>query len=241
MPMAGWLLAAALAGGADAPVVRPERPLVETIEVRRALLTVRLDAKASAPAESCDTLTAGDLEATVGGAPAPVVAVDRVPRPRVYWLILDTSGSTGDRGQRRIAKDEAARYAREVLVPGRDVAIVLTIDEDLRRVCGPSDDPEALARAIEAIPPGAQSVLTDALDEVLAQIAGDRREHVVVFWTDGRDNLSLRAMPALRRRLEAAPNARIFPVVVQADAGTGSRIPPQWLFEIAEASGGRVS
>lgn len=241
MPTAGWLLAAALAGGSDPPAVHPERPLVETVKVRQAVVTVRLDAKGSASAGSCENLVAGDLTATIGGERVAIASVDRVPRPRMYWLILDTSGSTGDRGQRRIAKREAARYAREVLVRGRDLATVLTIDEDLRRVAGPTDDPDAIAEAIEGIPPGAQSLLTDALDDVLTQIAGDRREHVVVFWTDGRDGLSLRSMPALRRRLEAAPNARIFPVVVQADAGTGSRIPPQWLFEVAEASGGRVS
>lgn len=237
----GPTVAAIVALAADPGVVRPERPVVETVEVHRAIVTVRLDARGSAPEGACASLAPRDLAATFGGKPAAVIAVDRVPRPRMYWLILDTSGSTGDLGQRRLAKQEAARYAREVLVPGRDVAMVLTIDEDLRRVAGPDDDPEALVRAIEGIPPGAQSLITDALDEVLAQIAGDRREHVVLFWTDGRDGLSLRAMPALRRRLESASNARIFPVVVQGDAGTGSRTPPQLLFELAEATGGKVT
>ncbi|HEX6851313.1 MAG TPA: VWA domain-containing protein [Candidatus Polarisedimenticolaceae bacterium] len=241
MSSAGPALLAVLAAAAAPPALQPERPVVERVEVRRILVTVRLDAKGSAPPDSCDRLSAEDLEATIAGKPVKVVAADRVPRPRMYWLILDTSGSTADRGQRKLAKEEAARYAREVLVPGRDRAAVLTIDEDLRLVEPSSDDPEAIARAIEAIPPGAQSLITDALDEVLAQIAGDRREHVVVFWTDGKDGLSLRAMPALRRRLAAAPNARIFPVVVQGDAGTGSRLPPQLLFELAEATGGRVS
>lgn len=237
----GLTLLAVVALAADPSVVRPERPVVESVVVRRAIVTVRLDARGSAPAGACETLAPWDLAGTIDGKPAEVVSVDRVPRPRVYWLILDTSGSTGDHGQRKQAKEEAARYAREVLVAGRDVAMVLTIDEDLRRIAGPTDDPEAIARAIEAIPPGAQSLITDALDEVLAQIAGDRREHVVVFWTDGKDGLSLRAMPALRRRLEAASNARVFPVVLQGEAGSRSRTPPQLLFELAEATGGRVS
>ena len=237
----GWLLAAELAGATGPPAVRPDRPVVENVEVRRAIVTVRVEPRASAPRGACDRLSPRDLRATISGEPARIAGVDHVPPPRMYWLILDTSGSTGEHGQRSQAKREATRWVREVLVPGRDTAAVLTIDEDLRSIVTASDDPEVLARAIDAVPPGAQSLLTDALDEVLAQVAGDRREHVVVFWTDGGEGLSLRAMPALRRRIGDAPNARVFPVAVQPDAGRGTRIPPQWLFELADATGGKVT
>ncbi len=214
--------------------------LNESEIVERGLVIVRLDPKAGARPGECDDLAASDLTITVGRRPASVTSVERVPRPLRHWLLLDISESA--EGRREEAKRSAEQYVREVMTPGVDSASVLTVDEDSILVAGPSDDPSALARVIQDVPPGGWSSLRDALDTVLRQIQGDRHEHLVLYWTDGEDMRSLITPDELLTSLARAPNATVFPIALLPRGGTPPTPPltGATFAEVARRSGGEV-
>jgi len=237
---AGLVVAQAVGAARDGSPLRPRASLSERELVERGLVSVRLDPKWGASAGECDDLAASDLSISVGRAPATVNAVERVPRPLRHWLLLDNSESAEDR--RAEAKRSAAQYAREVMVPGLDVASVLTVDEDPILIAAPSGDPSDLARRIESVPPGGWSALRDGLDQVLRQIEGDRHEHLILFWTDGEDQSSVVKAEELLATLGRAPNATVFPIALLP---AGAKFPPPPLTgatftEVARRSGGEV-
>jgi len=240
VPLAILLAGPSIRAARDGSPLRPKDALNEREIVERGLVSVRLDPKWGARPDECDALAVSDLVVSVGRRAAKVNAVERLPRPLRHWLIVDNSESAEDR--REEAKRSAAQYVREVMVPGLDVASVLTVDEDPILVAGPSDDPADLARRIEALPPGGWSALRDGLDHVLRQIEGDRHEHLIVFWTDGEDQSSLVGGEELLRTLARAPNATVFPIALLP---SGSKFPPPPLTgatftEVARRSGGEV-
>jgi hypothetical protein len=224
-------------------VVAPCRSRIQLNEseiVERGLVIVRLDPKAGARPGECDDLAASDLTITVGRRPASVTSVERVPRPLRHWLLLDISESA--EGRREEAKRSAEQYVREVMTPGIDSASVLTVDEDSILVAGPSDDPSALARVLQNVPPGGWSSLRDALDTVLRQIQGDRHEHLVLYWTDGEDVRSLITPDELLSGLSRTPNVTVFPIALLPKGGTPPTPPltGATFAEVARRSGGEV-
>ena len=224
----------------ETPPVRTQSAIDEREIVERGLVLVRLDPKRGARPGECDELSASDLAVLLGRRPATVTAVERVPRPLRHWLLLDVSESA--EGRRAEAKRSAAQYVREVMTPGVDVAAVVTVDEDSILVAGPSSDPSELASAIEGVPPGGWSALRDGLGTVLRQVQGDRHEHLILFWTDGNDQLSLMKAEELIATLDVAPNTTVFPIALLPE---GTRSPPPPLTgatftEIARRSGGEV-
>ncbi len=209
--------------------------------VERGLVNLRLDPKSGALPGECGDLSPSDLEIVVGGRPARVSSVERIPRPLRHWLLLDVSESAEDR--RAEEKRSAEQYVREVMSPGLDVATVLAVDEDSVLVAGPTGDPAELARKIEGISPGGWSALRDGLDTVLRQVQGDRHEHLILFWTDGQDQSSLIRAEELLESLSRAPNATVFPIALLPK---GAKFPPPPLTgatftEVARRSGGEVS
>lgn len=242
-PAAALVAAAAAIAPPGSPAAeRPMRPAVpyeESVEVVRRMVAVRLEPRRLASPGDCDALGPGDLVAQVGGLPARVADVERMPRPDVVWLLLDTSGSV--EVVRDTVKRDAGRVLRELAEPeGASVALV-TIDEDTRLVVAPTDDYDRVEAAIAAVPPGGQSFLRDGLAEVLGQIAGDRREHLVIFWTDGADGLSVGPPAEVEEALGRAPNARIVPIVFPAlDGAAGARLLNGLFFGLARRSGGDV-
>jgi hypothetical protein len=220
--------------------VRTRSAIDEREIVERGLVLVRLDPKRGALPGECDELSASDVAVSVGRRPARVIAVERVPRPLRHWLLLDVSESA--EGRRAEAKRSAAQYVREVMTPGVDAAAVVTVDEDSILVAGPSRDPAELAPAVEGVPPGGWSALRDGLGTVLRQIQGDRHEQLILFWTDGEDQLSLMKPEELVAALDLAPNATVFPIALRPQ---GTKFPPPPLTgatftEIARRSGGEV-
>jgi len=201
---------------------------------------VRLDPKLGALPDACDELSARDLVVTVDGVAAKVTSVERVPRPERHWLVLDVSEST--EGGRKDAMRSAREYLQKVMTPGLDFAAVLTTDDDTVLVSGPSSDPAALDASVAGIPPGTGSALRDGLATVLRQAAGDRHEHLVLFWTDGQDTESLTTDDELLTELGRAGNATVFPLVHLPSMGEhvrGGRIG-SLVFDVAELSGGEV-
>jgi len=180
--------------------------------VERGIVMLRLDPRMGAEPGECDDLAATDVRATIGRRPARVIAVERVPRPERHWLLLDISQSA--KGRREEAKRSALDYLRDVMQPGMDIAAVVTIDEDAILVAGPSSDPAALAAAVEKIDAGGWSALRDGLDVVLRQVAGDRHEHAILYWTDGEDQSSLTHEADLLATVDRTPNATVFPIAL---------------------------
>jgi len=229
----------ASAAGGRSPI-RSGSALDEREIVERGLAIVRLDPKSGALPGECDDLAASDITVSIDRRPARVSSVERVPRPVRHWLLVDISESA--EGRREEAKRSAAQYVREVMTPGRDVASVLSVDEDPVLVAGPSGDPGELARRIDGMPPGGWSALRDSLDQVLRQIEGDRHEHLILFWTDGEDQTSLVKPAELVATLARAPNATVFPIALLP---SGAKFPPPPLTgatftELARRSGGEV-
>jgi len=240
IPLAILVAFPAIRAARDGSPLRPRDALNERELVERGLVLVRLDPKWGARPGECDVLSVPDLVVSVDRRLARINAVERVPGPLRHWLLVDNSESAEDR--REEAKRSAAQYVREVMVPGLDVASVLSVDEDPILVAGPSRDPAELARRIEAVPPGGWSALRDGLDQVLRLIGGDRHEHLILFWTDGEDQSSLVRSEELLRTLARAPNATVFPIALLPP---GSKFPPPPLTgatftEVARRSGGEV-
>lgn len=236
----------------DEPL-RTHKTVDEDVLVERGLAIVRLDPKRGAPADACDDLAAADLEVLVGGRPARVTSVERVPRPERHWLVIDNSESA--EGRREEAKRSALEYVRTVMTPGIDSAAVVQVDEDAILVSGPSTDPDRLASDIESIPSGGASALVDGLETVLRQIEGDRHEHLVLFWTDGLDNDSVSLPEDVFKTMARVPQATVFPLallppgssetqarlVILRSASSGSApVLGQLLFDAAARTGGEV-
>jgi hypothetical protein len=208
--------------------------------VERDVVLVRLDPKRGAPRGACDALSPQDLTVTMGGVAGRVTSVEHVPRPERHWLLLDISGSA--ESNREASKRSAQKYVREVMAPREDAATLVTIDDDVVLAAGPSTDPASLAARIDEIPPGGWSALRDGLDTVLRQIGGDRHEHLILYWTDGEDNISLTTIDELLATIDRTPHAAIFPIVLPPPPGTTSSSLPagKFLFDAARLSGGEV-
>jgi hypothetical protein len=224
----------------DAPPALTPEAFEERALVERGLLLVRLDPTRGAPPGSCDTLSARDLSVTVSGLEARVTSVEHVPRPDRHWLLIDTSESAA--GRRNEAKRSAQRYLHDVLKPGEDVATLLTVDDDVVLVSGPSDDPAALAARVDDVPEAGASALRDGLDTVLRQAAGERHEQLVLYWTDGLDTDSVGSLEDLLSTVERSPHATVFPIVLLPTRGSDMLRPPAgtFLFDVARRSGGEV-
>jgi len=239
MTIAWWILPLLLAAGSDEPIRDPRAPGDQAI-VERGLVTLRLDPKRDAVPGECDDLAAAELVVRIGKTRVPVTSLERVPRPERHWLLLDISESA--EGRRREAKRSAAEYARKVMTPGIDAAALLTVDEDTLLISAPETDPEAIARRIEVVSAGGESALRDALELVLRQVEGDRHEQLLIYWTDGQDNLSLGRIEDLLESLGRAPNATVFPIALMPTRSLRSGETPvgPFLFDVAKRSGGEV-
>lgn len=232
------LLLAGVAGAADPPA--PPPAFEEHAEVTRGIAIVRIDPRRGAPTGACDDLSPADLTVTVGGTPATVTSVERMPRPDRHWLLIDTSGSA--EGRRNEAKRSAREYVREVMTSGEDRAALLTVDEDTLLQAGPTSDLKALSESIDRIVTGFDSSLRDGLSDVLLQVEGDRHEHLILYWTDGLDSTSLTTESELMAVLAAAPNATIFPIALfpERKPGETGRTVGGFLFDVAKRSGAEV-
>jgi hypothetical protein len=230
------LIAAAGRGGA---ALRPDAAIAERAVAEGGLLLVRVDPRRGAPDDACLGLGPADFSVTIGGAGVGVVSAKPMRRPERHWLLIDTSESAEERRAATLAS--AVRYAREVLEPGIDSASILTVDDDLVLRAGPSDDPARLAELIGSAPPGGMSALRDGLDALLRQLAGSRREQLVLFWTDGEDTSSFGTLDELRLTLAATPHATVFPIVLRPARGVApAAADSEFLFEVARRSGGEV-
>lgn len=224
----------------DAPPLHPADAFEEQALVERRLLLVRLDPRRGVPAGRCDALSAQNIVVTIGGLPAHVTSVERVPRPARHWILIDVSESAELR--RDEAKRSAQRYVREVMTPREDAATLVTIDDDVVLAAGPSADPSELVTSVGEIPAGGTSALRDGLDTVLRQVAGDRHEQLILYWTDGQDTDSIVSLEELVATIGRTPHATIFPIVLLPTRGSDALRPPAgtFLFEVARRSGGEV-
>ena len=232
------LLLAGVAGAADRPAPRPA--FEEHAEVTRGIAIVRIDPKRGAPPGECDDLSPADLTVTVGGTLAVVTSVERMPRPDRHWLLIDTSESATER--RNEAKRSARDYVRSVMSSGEDRAALLTVDEDTLLQAGPTSDLQSVSDRIDTIVPGDYSALRDGLADVLRQVQGDRHEHLILYWTDGLDTMSLTTESELMEILAAAPNATVFPIALipEPKPGESGRMVGSFLFDVAKRSGAEV-
>ena len=231
----------ARAASDPAPGGAPEHVGLEDSQlVERSVVVVRLDPRSGARPGECDTLAPGDVVATAGDVRLTVRSVERVPRPERHWLLLDISGSA--EGRRREAMRSAREYIRRVVKPELDSAAVLTVDDDVILVGGPSSDPRALDESVAGVPAGGGSALRDGLETVLRQVEGDRHEHLILYWTDGQDTQSVTTNDELLETLARTPNATIFPLALMPTSGPRAGDHPigAFLFDVAKRSRGEV-
>lgn len=226
--------------GASEPRPLPARPGGhQDVEIVRMFVSIRVDPKRAAGDESCRSLRPEDLDVVVDGAPARVTDLEPLLPPTRHWLVFDTSQSAEPR--RSLAKRSAREYLRAVAADASAELAVATIDEDLRLIVGPTRDVATIEAAIDGIRDGGQSFLRDGLDELLRVVASDRREHVILFWTDGDDASSLASPDDLRDTLASTPNVTIFPIVFRSREGTTRPVlPGAFLYDLARDSGGEV-
>ncbi len=211
------------------------------MEVRRAFVPVVATPRGGAPG-GCDSLDPRQIELQVDGEPVAVAGVDRAPFSRVHALLLDTSGSMGERGRLEAAKQGALEYIAQ-LPPGESV-LLASFDDDLVLRVPPTTDLARLRPAIHALEPGANTALWDAADALLRYLASFPEYKVLVLFTDGGDVVSLpwNTARSVAQLASAIPWLTLFPVGLELSSrGSGPGPPPRMaLTELARRTGGTL-
>ena len=236
--LSGWVAFAQPDEGSD---VVADPGGTEHVSVARSIVTVRADPAAWAGPDACSDLRPAEIRLRTGAGTIAAAHVERVSEPAVHWLLVDMSDSTaeGHEGSRQAA----LRYVEQILRPGLDRAALVTVDEDTLLRQAPTSDPAELRRTLESVPAGNQSLLRDALAEVLLDATGRDEQHVIVYWTDGLDTTgSFHTVEDLRRTLARNRNVTVFPIAIVRPGVNAlpAQSANQFLQGVAEASHGTV-
>jgi len=135
-------------------------------------------------------------------------------------LIIDTSGSVKDKLRYEI--ETAAEFFREILRPGKDLALIIQFDSEVNLVQDFTQNQNDLVGALNSIRAGGDTSLYDAVylaaEEKLRYEAGRK---VMVVISDGEDTSSL---VSREEAIEAAQksNALIYGMGVRGRRSRGS-------------------
>jgi len=141
-----------------------------------------------------------DFKVTENGKPEPIQFFGRETNlPLRVGLLLDTSNSI--RVRLHFEQDAAIDFLENTLVRHRDMAFLMTFDNEPQIIQDYTDDPSILADAIQRQRAGGGTSLNDAIYVASQKLenaplpAGENNEvrRVLVVISDGDDNLSDRA------------------------------------------------
>jgi Ca-activated chloride channel family protein len=149
-----------------------------------------------------------------------------VDQPFAVVLVIDTSGST--HFQLEEIQDAAIAFVNQL--QSQDRVMVMSFDDQIRVLCEPTNDREALAKAIRRTRTGGGTRLYDAVDLVIGQklshISGRK---AVVLFTDGVDTTSRHATYSSTLKEAQESEGGIYTVAYDTAGdnplGTGQRIP----------------
>jgi VWFA-related protein len=109
--------------------------------------------------------------------------------PLTIALLIDTSGSV--RTKLDDEKATAAEFLRSILRKGKDEALIIQFDSEVRLVQDFTDDTERLVRALDELEAGNSTSLYDAIYlAVEEKLKGEVGRKVIVAITDGDDTAS---------------------------------------------------
>ncbi len=149
-----------------------------------------------------------------------------VDQPFTVALVIDTSGSTHFRLEE--IQDAAIAFVNQ-LQP-QDRVMVISFDDQIRVLTEPTNDRDALTRAIRRTRTGGGTRLYDVVDMVIAQklihISGRK---AVVLFTDGVDTTSRHATYSSTLKEAQESDGAVYTVAYDTAGdnplGTGQRIP----------------
>jgi len=109
--------------------------------------------------------------------------------PLTIALLIDTSGSV--RSKLDDEKETAAEFLRSILRKGKDEALIIQFDSEVRLVQDFTDDIDRLVRAMNGLEAGNSTSLYDAIYlAVEEKLKGEVGRKVIVAITDGDDTAS---------------------------------------------------
>ncbi len=179
-----------------------------------------------------------DFKVTENGKPEPIQFFGRETNlPLRVGLLLDTSNSI--RVRLHFEQDAAIDFLENTLVRHRDMAFLMTFDNEPQIIQDYTDDPSILADAIQRQRAGGGTSLNDAIYvasqklEIAPLPTGENNEvrRVLVVISDGDDNLSDRATSEAIEMAERA-EVSIYTISTSTDwlaTTTGDR--PKKLFK----------
>jgi len=186
-------------------------------------------------------LTAESFEVRDDGARRDVLLLALEKVPLEARLVFDVSASV--EGERLEHLRSAGRSFLIGLGAGDRVGLV-TFSEEVRIPLAPTDDPAALAAALEGLRAKGMTALYDGLYAALRLDAGPGRRMIVVF-SDGADTISWLGQRQVARVAEES-NVLVEAVAVRpGPSGSGAERRPEpppldSLGRIAERTGGRL-
>jgi Flp pilus assembly protein TadB len=189
--------------GVPAQVAAQEQPAVTTKVLPSEAGTVRLvvSARSLPPGASLDP---GSVRVTGGGmdwqATAEPKSASAGTVKRTAVLVVDTSGSMGERG---IAAARTAAISFLDATPP-DVAVgLVTFASEARLVVPPTKDRAALRGPLQQMRSGGNTSLYDGITVGLAALGSDGDRAMVVL-SESKDNASRTALPAVTAALDAS-------------------------------------
>jgi VWFA-related protein len=137
--------------------------------------------------------------------------------PLTVALLIDTSGSV----KRKLAYEQetAAEFFREIIRPGKDLALIMQFDSDVNLVQDFTDDQNRLLSALESLEAGNSTSLYDAIYLAAEEkLTGEVGRKVIVVITDGEDTASkVRKEQAIEAAQKA--DATIYGIGVASEFG----------------------
>ena len=154
--------------------------------------------------------------------------------PTTFVLLVDTSGSM--KAKFSFVRQAAARLI-SYLRPA-DRVIVAPFSNTLEPLTGPTDDPETILGAIDAMQAQGGTAIFDALKQVAPGGAPEQGRRVLVLITDGYDENSTASFDDAMEAVKRA-QATVYVVEIGGTAGISSGAESQFL-QLANESGGRL-
>lgn len=177
-------------------------------------------------------LAANDFQLFEDGRPVPILHFSGRPGSLNLSLLLDVSGSMGD----KLALVQAA--ASEFIGQfGPDEPIgVYAFNEALRVASAPTTDHDVLERSIGALEAGGSTALFDALVQVIGDLGESSGRKVIFVFSDGKDE---RSINSLAQAIDAAHRSDVVIYTVATIHEDDADRYRRDLKQLADSSGGQ--
>jgi Ca-activated chloride channel family protein len=171
-----------------APAQETGAPPAEGQAVELHATLVEVPTVVSAPGGRYVTdLVESDFTVYEDGVPQEIALFAAVDEPFSVALVLDCSGSA----RAQLDRIKAAAHAFVDQLRPSDRVAVITFDDEVRVMCGLTNDRTVLRRAVDAIVPGAYTQVYEAVHTVAADVLrGVEGRKAAILFTDGVDTAS---------------------------------------------------